>query len=79
MRRHLLRPSGTWSAIAAVVLIVLTGLLGASPAGAQDKAPAVCKMGVSIEDLYDLDMVKDTFGAAMWLWSRCPSPNLTPP
>ena len=78
MRRHLPRPSGTWPAIAAVLLIVLTALLGASPARAQDKAPAVCKMGVSIEDLYDLDMVKDTFGAAMWLWSRCPSPDLKP-
>ncbi len=79
--RRLPRPSGKRRAIpasAAILLIVLTALLGASPGLAQGKAPAVCKMGVSIEDLYDLDMARDTFGATMWLWSLCPSPDLKP-
>jgi hypothetical protein len=33
---------------------------------------------VNVEDLYDLDMARDTFGAVLWVWSRCPSAELKP-
>jgi hypothetical protein len=33
---------------------------------------------VNLEDLYDLDMARDTFGAILWIWSVCPSADLQP-
>jgi hypothetical protein len=45
---------------------------------ANEGAPVVCRMGVNIEDLYNLDMAGDTFGAILWLWSLCPTPELRP-
>ena len=49
--------------------------MGPRPASGQtvDDMPAVCRIGVNIEDLYDLDMARDTFGAILWIWSVCPS------
>ena len=33
---------------------------------------------MNLEDLYDLDMARDTFGAILWIWSVCPSADLAP-
>ena len=57
---------------------VLLLLLAALPLRPAQGTPAVCRIGVNIEDLYDLDMARDTFGAILWLWSVCPSPHLAP-
>jgi hypothetical protein len=38
----------------------------------------VCRIGVNVEQLYDLDMARDTFGAILWIWSVCPSADLAP-
>jgi hypothetical protein len=64
-----------------VLLLLFLSITGLRPANAQvtaDGAPAVCRIGVNIEDLYDLDMARDTFGAILWIWSLCPSADLTP-
>jgi hypothetical protein len=58
-------------------LLLLLALLPLRQANAQD-APTVCTIGVNVEDLYDLDMARDTFGAVLWLWSVCPSDALAP-
>ena len=51
----------------------------AMPAAAQPaEAPVVCRIGVDVEDLYDLDMARDTFGAILWIWSVCPSAEVAP-
>jgi hypothetical protein len=42
------------------------------------ESPAICRIGVNVEDLYDLDMARDTFGAILWVWSLCPSADLAP-
>jgi hypothetical protein len=39
-------------------------------------APEVCRIGMNIEDLYELDMAGDTFGAVLWIWSLSPSAKL---
>ena len=62
------------------LLLVLPSIL-LRPAYGQVTAsgtPTVCRIGVNIEDLYDLDMAGDTFGAILWVWSVCPSAELTP-
>jgi len=40
--------------------------------------PAVCQIGVNVEDLYELDVARDTFGALLWIWSLCPSAEPAP-
>jgi hypothetical protein len=40
--------------------------------------PATCRIGINVEELYDLDMARDTFGAILWVWSVCPSADLAP-
>ena len=60
---------------------MILAVLALRPANAQvaDKsAPAVCRLGVNIEDLYNLDMAGDTFGAILWVWSLCPTPEFRP-
>lgn len=65
-----------------IALLVLVGTLyGLRPALAQqDRSmpPAVCRIGVNVEDLYDLDMARDSFGAALWVWVLCPTPEADP-
>jgi hypothetical protein len=61
---------------AAALLVLLIGLCGAYPARAQTGAearPLVCRMGVNVEDLYELDMANDAFGAILWVWAVCPA------
>jgi hypothetical protein len=65
------------------VAIVLLILLAAAvePARSQPgggNAPETCRVGINIEELYDLDMAGDTFGAVLWLWSLCPSAQPAP-
>ena len=45
------------------------------PAG---EGPQTCRIGVNVEELYDLDMAGDTFGAVLWLWSLCPAEEPAP-
>lgn len=40
--------------------------------------PEVCRIGVNIEDLYEFDLASDTFGAILWIWSLCPSDQISP-
>jgi hypothetical protein len=77
---------GCWNLCEARDVLIVLGLLvlwaGAlRPAHGQvtaSDAPEVCRIGVNIEDLYELDMARDTFGAVLWVWSLCPSAELTP-
>jgi hypothetical protein len=49
------------------------------PARAQDgDSPQSCKMGVYLTSLHDLDITAKTFAADMWIWSNCPTEELTP-
>jgi hypothetical protein len=43
-----------------------------------DTGTVVCRIGVNVEDLYDLDMARDSFGAILWIWSLCPSADRAP-
>ena len=74
------RDGALMRAIAPLFLLVLM-VLPPRPASGQVTpagAPAVCRIGVNVEDLYDLDMARDTFGAILWIWSVCPSADLAP-
>src|SRR3954462_6426644 len=46
--------------------------------GAAPGHPQTCRLGVNIEDLYDVEMGRDTFGAVLWIWTLCPSATLNP-
>jgi hypothetical protein len=63
-----------------LALVVLAALMPRPAAGqaAGGNGPAVCRIGVNVEALYDLDMPRDTFGAILWVWSICPSADLRP-
>lgn len=41
-------------------------------------APRTCKVGAYVISLYDFDFAAGSFGADLWLWSSCPSPDLKP-
>jgi hypothetical protein len=65
--------------IALTLLVLLTAAVGpARSQPADGDAPATCRVGVNIEELYDLDLANDTFGAVLWLWSLCPSAQPAP-
>ena len=64
-----------------LALLLALSVLGLGPAYGQATpagAPAVCRIGMNLEDLYDLDMARDSFGAILWIWSLCPSDELAP-
>jgi hypothetical protein len=66
--------------IGCALLLALVALTPC-PASSQSAAgahPAVCRIGVNIEDLYDFDLARETFGAVLWLWSLCPSADPAP-
>jgi hypothetical protein len=65
------------SRIALALLILLIGA-GEPARGQPAGAPQTCRIGVNIEELYDLDLAGDTFGAVLWLWSLCPSAQSAP-
>jgi hypothetical protein len=63
--------------------LVLLALLALAPAAARGQpvaadSPVVCRVGVNIEDLYDFEPARETFGAVLWLWSLCPSDDPAP-
>jgi hypothetical protein len=63
----------------AIALLIL--LASGEPAPGQPATsggPEACRVGVNIEELYDLDVETDTFGAVLWLWSLCPSAQAAP-
>lgn len=64
--------------ILAVLLLLVAMLRPADGQEVPSGAPAVCRIGVDIEDLYDLDMARETFGAILWVWSLCPTAELDP-
>lgn len=63
----------------ALALLILLAA-GSEPARSQPASggPVICRVGVNIEELYDLDLAGDTFGAVLWLWSLCPSAQPAP-
>lgn len=64
-----------------LLLLLLLAPGSFRPVSAQEgpvATPEVCRIGVNIESLYDLDMARDTFGAILWVWSLCPSDELAP-
>ena len=63
--------------MALALLILLAGFESARSEPASN-GPQTCRVGVNIEDLYDLDLARDTFGAVLWLWSLCPSARPAP-
>jgi hypothetical protein len=62
------------------LLLTLFALTPAPASGqpATGASPPVCRIGVNIEDLYDFDPARETFGGILWLWSLCPSDDLAP-
>lgn len=63
------------------MVLALLILLGAGELARSQPAvgaPETCRVGVNIEELYDLDLARDTFGAVLWLWTLCPSPQSAP-
>ena len=72
MRRHRL--------VLAALLFLAAVLLGAAPGYGQEAArqPTTCRIGINIEDIYDIDIARDTFGAELWLWSLCPTDAVDP-
>jgi hypothetical protein len=73
---------GAWAAalVRALVLLAWAGA-ASNPAHAQAPAegrPQTCRIGVNVEDLYDIDTAADTFGALLWVWTLCPTAELDP-
>ena len=66
------------SAAMALALLLLVAFSSRQASAQAQPTPAVCRIGVNVEDLYDLDMARDTFGAILWIWSVCPSPDFAP-
>ncbi len=75
------RPMPFPARVLLALALALLGLAPLWPALARETkagAPVVCRIGVNIEDLYDLDPARDTFGAVLWIWSLCPSADFDP-
>jgi hypothetical protein len=62
----------------ALLLLSFAAVEPTQPQPAGGGAPQTCRIGVNIEELYDLDLAADTFGAVLWLWSLCPAPHPAP-
>jgi len=62
------------------VLLVLSSLVGGPALGqaAAAEGPEVCRIGMNMEDLYGIDIARDTFDAVLWIWSVCPSAAVAP-
>jgi hypothetical protein len=63
---------------AALLMLLAGGIEQAWSQPAREGAPETCRVGINIEELYDLDLARDTFGAVLWLWSLCPSAQSAP-
>jgi hypothetical protein len=74
-----MRRTCTCRFLALALLLLLAA--GGEPAQSQPAgggAPQTCRIGVNIEELYDLNLAQDTFGAVLWIWSLCPAPRPAP-
>jgi hypothetical protein len=69
---------GCWCISLALLLLLAGGGEAARSQPASDAAPVTCRVGINIEELYDLNLANDTFGAVLWLWSLCPGPQPAP-
>lgn len=73
---------GSLAGCATSILLILVILaLHFGTVRAQEMAgdsPAICRVGVNIEDLYDFDLARESFGVVLWLWSLCPSADPAP-
>jgi hypothetical protein len=79
LRQAFVMRTGRRTCIALALLVLLAAAV--EPARSQPAdgdAPATCRVGVNIEELYDLNLANDTFGAVLWLWSLCPAPQPAP-
>ncbi|WP_338674283.1 hypothetical protein V1460_15380 [Streptomyces sp. SCSIO 30461] len=61
-----------------VLSFCTVALLTAASGSASATAAPSCRVGVYLADLYDIDPVRDTIGADMWLWALCPTAELDP-
>lgn len=62
-----------------IVLFALVFCFAALEAtSAQASAPDLCKIGIYVVDLHELDVAKKTFGANFWLWSVCATEQRQP-
>jgi uncharacterized membrane protein len=55
---------------------LLLAAAGARPA--RGAPPRSCEVGAYLIALYDFDFARGSFGADLWLWSRCPTAELRP-
>ena len=77
--RHVLPLSPNLSISIAIMLAALCWLSMAPPARAQSgAAPTECRVGAYVTALHDFDPEAGTFGAVLWLWSVCPTPDRRP-
>jgi hypothetical protein len=60
------------------LLLVGGAIASVSSQPATAGVPETCRVGINVEELYDLELSRDTFGAVLWLWSLCPSPQSAP-
>lgn len=75
--RRVARPGLRYGLALALLLLVAAPLQAAWAQEAAADGPESCRLGVSIEDIYTLDVVGDTFGASLWIWSLCPTPDVS--
>jgi hypothetical protein len=67
-----------WCISLALLILLAGGGEAARSQPASGTGPATCRVGINIEELYDLNLANDTFGAVLWLWSLCPGPQPAP-
>ncbi len=63
------------------LVIALAAFLGMAilpPFGQALAEPQACRLGANLEDIYDVDIARDTFGAVLWVWTLCPSDAVDP-
>jgi len=53
-------------------------LLARSASASEPGGPRTCEVGAYLISLHDFDFARGSFGADLWLWSTCPSPDLRP-
>ena len=64
-----------WSVPALLGCALLAAQASAEP-GSQE--PRSCEVGAYLISLHDFDLARGAFGADLWLFSTCPSPDLRP-
>jgi hypothetical protein len=64
--------------MALALLTLLTAAVEPARSQPAGDASETCRVGINIEELYDLDLANDTFGTVLWLWALCPSARSAP-